>query len=157
VVPLAERFLREFAARNRPDVTGLGPDARAVLESYPWPGNVRELRNALERAVALCPGPEVGLDDLPDAIQTAGLDLSADGILSRPPVRPEECSTLAQSKQMAERRCIEEALRRNRNNRLRAAADLGISRMALYKKLHKYGLANRSSPPGSLSGDKVTR
>jgi transcriptional regulator of acetoin/glycerol metabolism len=26
------------------------------------------------------------------------------------------------------------------NNRLRAAAELGISRMTLYKKLHRFGL-----------------
>jgi DNA-binding NtrC family response regulator len=145
VVPLAERFLREFAARNRPDVTGLSPEARAALESYPWPGNVRELRNALERAVALCAGPEVGLEDLPDAIQIAAEDLGTEGVLAR--ARPDvgDCVTLAQSREMTELRCIEEALQRNRNNRLWAAAELGISRMALYKKIHKYGIAGRSS------------
>jgi transcriptional regulator with PAS, ATPase and Fis domain len=37
-------------------------------------------------------------------------------------------------------RRITQALERHANNRLRAAAELGISRMALYKKLHKYGL-----------------
>jgi hypothetical protein len=31
-------------------------------------------------------------------------------------------------------------LQKYRNNRLRAAAELGISRMTLYKKLHRYGL-----------------
>jgi transcriptional regulator with PAS, ATPase and Fis domain len=37
---------------------------------------------------------------------------------------------------------ITAALRKHRNNRFRAAAELGISRMTLYRKLHKYGLIN---------------
>jgi DNA-binding NtrC family response regulator len=35
---------------------------------------------------------------------------------------------------------ITQALCKHGNNRLRAAADLGISRVGLYKKLHQYGL-----------------
>ena len=31
-------------------------------------------------------------------------------------------------------------LRKHRNNRVRAASELGMSRVSLYKKLHKYGL-----------------
>ncbi len=53
---------------------------------------------------------------------------------------PAARSTLAESKDQTERAVITEALERNSHNRLRAAADLGISRMTLYKKLHKYGL-----------------
>jgi transcriptional regulator with PAS, ATPase and Fis domain len=48
--------------------------------------------------------------------------------------------TLAQTKAEAEVLRITEVLRKNGNNRLRAAAELGISRMGLYKKLHKYRL-----------------
>jgi DNA-binding NtrC family response regulator len=53
---------------------------------------------------------------------------------------PPPRSTLAESKDRAELSLITEALERNGHNRLRAAAELGISRMTLYKKLHKYGL-----------------
>jgi two-component system response regulator HupR/HoxA len=49
-------------------------------------------------------------------------------------------STLHQSKTDAEVRRILEALAKHKNNRLRAAAELGISRVGLYKKLHRYGL-----------------
>jgi len=42
----------------------------------------------------------------------------------------------------AVRPCITDALIRFKNNRLRVASELGISRMTLYKKLHKYGLIN---------------
>jgi len=44
------------------------------------------------------------------------------------------------SKFKAEINAIVEALERNNNNRARTAKDLGISRVTLYKKLHKYGL-----------------
>jgi DNA-binding NtrC family response regulator len=137
---LAGRFLREFAARNRPDVAGLSGEALGALSGYRWPGNVRELRNVVERAVALCPGPLVGLRDLPEAVRasaeaaTACLPVAPSALASGGPV------TLQQSKAEAEVRRIREALRKHGNNRLRAAAELGISRMGLYKKLHKYGL-----------------
>jgi DNA-binding NtrC family response regulator len=71
VAALAARFLAEFAARNRPDVTGLSAAAVQALEGYDWPGNVRELRNAVERAAALCHGPEVLPEDLPGDVREA--------------------------------------------------------------------------------------
>jgi len=46
-------------------VVSVAPDALRALENFDWPGNIRELRNLIERAVALCPGHEIRLDDLP--------------------------------------------------------------------------------------------
>jgi len=48
---------------------------------------------------------------------------------------------LAKARKDAERGRLLEALRRHDQNRSRAAAELGVSRVTLYKKLHKYGLA----------------
>ena len=50
---LAVHFCERFAQRTGKDVTGLTPNAMAVLEGYDWPGNVRELANIIERAVIL--------------------------------------------------------------------------------------------------------
>jgi transcriptional regulator with PAS, ATPase and Fis domain len=74
IAPLAHKFFTELAARNRPDLRGLGPEVIRALEAYPWPGNIRELRNLIERAVALAAGPTIELDDLPEALrrETAG-------------------------------------------------------------------------------------
>jgi len=141
IAPLATKFLNEFAARNRPDICGAAPEALRVLENYDWPGNIRELRNIIERAVALTPGPEIQATDLPDIIR-----------FGRPAPGP-ECRTdtgtaislpftLTESRERAEVQRILEALRKHENNRLRTAAELGISRMGLYKKLRKYGLMN---------------
>jgi two-component system response regulator HydG len=140
VPPLAARFLREFAARDRPDVAGFTPEAVAALAGYHWPGNLRELRNVVERAVALCAGPLVDLDDLPEAVRASGVQLHIQA-----PVAPSTAAlarpvTLWQSKAELEVQRINEALQMHCNNRKRAAAALGISRMGLYKKLRKYGL-----------------
>ena len=112
-----------------------------ALEEHNWPGNIRELRNVIERAVALCPGPEIQLDDLPDVLRR-----SAPAPRPAPadqPARPSAvmaASTLARTKEEAEATRIVQALAMHRNNRLRAASELGISRMTLYKKMHRYGL-----------------
>jgi transcriptional regulator of acetoin/glycerol metabolism len=87
--------------------------------------------------VALAPGPDIELEDLPEVVRAAA---------ARPPLPAEMVNavapsrTLAGAKEEAEILRIREALRKHGNNRLRAAAELGISRMGLYKKLRKYGL-----------------
>lgn len=139
VIPsMVRQFVAEFAARNGRQVHGIAAEAIPALQAYDWPGNVRELRNVLERAVALCPGTEIQLSDLPEPIQRL-----ADSLPSAAPAAPASQAfpgTLAQTKEDAEAARITAALARHRNNRLRAAAELGISRMTLYKKLYRYGL-----------------
>jgi DNA-binding NtrC family response regulator len=152
MAPLARKFLAEFAGGgNRPDVLGLSPQALGALEGYDWPGNVRELRNVVERAVTLCAGPMVGPADLPPAVRAAGAGLppgAAPGADEAPAVPP----PLHASREEAEVRRIEEALDKHHNNRLRAAQELGISRVGLYKKLHKYGLMAPGGPGGDAPG-----
>jgi DNA-binding NtrC family response regulator len=134
VAALAGRFLAEYAGGNRPDVAGFSAPALRALEGYDWPGNVRELRNVVERAVALCPGPQVGLGDLPEPVRAAG-----EGPASVPSVAGAAgaLGSLQASKEAAEVGHILEALDKHRNNKLRAARELGISRQGLYKKLDK--------------------
>jgi two-component system response regulator HydG len=146
---LAREFVTEFAARSGRDVEGISAAALRSLQTYDWPGNIRELRNVIERAVALCVGHEIQLDDLPEQFQRYGTQNGKSlGVTASAPAAARSASvasqsaapTLARTKDDAERFRITDALRRHSNNRLRAAAELGISRMTLYKKLHKYGL-----------------
>jgi DNA-binding NtrC family response regulator len=140
--PLINKLLAEFASRNRPDIVGLSREALRILVEYDWPGNVRELRNVLERAIALSPGPTIEPGDLPEAIRSpVPRDARPDAVVSSNGTGSSSVpGTLDQTKEEAEIRRIQQALEKHRNNRLRAAAELGISRMALYKKLHRYGL-----------------
>jgi DNA-binding NtrC family response regulator len=147
VVPLARTFLAEFAGRNgRDDLRGFSPAAERLLASYDWPGNIRELRNVVERAVALCPGTQVDWSDLPEQLRQHGTGedwATKAGETSRAfPVNGLTgfAPSWAQVEEGAEIRRIQEALLKHGNKRSRAAEELGISRVGLYKKLLKYGL-----------------
>jgi DNA-binding NtrC family response regulator len=134
VAPLIEHYLQKFSTANGWQGMRLQPEALRALEKHCWPGNVRELRHVIERMVALATRPELGIADLPDSVrQNCGSEIAAT-------VQVENAATLHQAKVQAEAGRIREALQRNNNNRLRAAAELGISRMTLYKKLQRYGL-----------------
>ena len=141
---LAASFLVDCATRNGRPVQGISSEVLRVLESYSWPGNIRELRNVIERAVALCSGPNIGVRDLPDAICAAAsspFQGSPQPQQFDPSTSP---SALRHARGEAEAALIMQALRKHGNNRLRAALELGISRRTLYKKLHRYGLMEES-------------
>ena len=142
IVPLAMKFLTELAERNRPDVRGASAEVLSALQAHSWPGNIRELRNVIERAVALCTGPDVQLADLPASVTDIRIDLpmSTDTTWSPNPALLSATTTLMDVRTEVEKARISEVLTKHRNNRRRAAAELGICRMALYNKLHKYGL-----------------
>jgi transcriptional regulator with PAS, ATPase and Fis domain len=134
VAPLARRILAEFTRRHRPDLEGITAEALWLLHEHDWRGNIRELRNVLERAVALSAGPVLGSADLPPAIRGR----APAACVAAGAVAPREVQTLAEAREAAEAEQIRQTLEKHGNNRLRAAAELGISRMGLYKKLAKY-------------------
>jgi DNA-binding NtrC family response regulator len=136
---LAESFRAEFARRaHRPELS-VAPETMRALTAHNWPGNIRELRNVIERAVALSSGTVITIKDLPEGFADPGSTTSIE-----PALAPSKVPTLAHSKDQAERKRISEAMKRNGNNRLQTAAELGISRMTLYNKLHKLGLMSPS-------------
>src|SRR5207253_4740451 len=82
VLPLADHFLRRFAAEHRRPLQRLSDDAKRRLSEYWFPGNVRELENLIERAVALSSGDEVTVDALPAVLRGVGAHaLSPEGPL----------------------------------------------------------------------------
>jgi Nif-specific regulatory protein len=78
---LAERFLEDYTRETKKRITGFSKKAMELLRGHEWPGNIRELRNAVERAVVLCSGEKIEIDDLsltPSAT-LPGLDASVTG------------------------------------------------------------------------------
>ena len=125
---LVVRFIVQFAERHRRPVSGIEPAALRALERHPWPGNVRELEHVIERAVILCVGSDIRLEDLPDTVR-------------HPMTTPRTSSMpIGQSLEEIERLAIVQTLERTRGNKRAAAAMLGIHRPTLYNKLRKYGL-----------------
>ncbi|MGB6042151.1 MAG: sigma-54 dependent transcriptional regulator [Pirellulales bacterium] len=133
VRPLVDRWVASYAADAGCPAPTVSAEAMQAMKAYPWPGNMRELRNVVERAVALSSGRRIELTDLPTAFSTLC------DVTEPSPVEDANSKWL-QFKVDAEVNAIVESLARNDNNRARTARDLGISRVTLYKKLHKYGL-----------------
>lgn len=129
IEPLAEHFLKRFAARMAKDIRAIAPEAMAAMKGYHWPGNVRELENVLERAVILTNGAVVPLEVIP---------------LHRPPVQAAAPSAVPLSKMVAleemEREHIVAVLTANYYNKSRTAKVLGISRRTLDRRIAEFGL-----------------
>jgi len=120
---LLEHFLSIYARKYDVPRRKISADALALLEKYAWPGNVRELRHAVERATILANSDRLLPEDFPFAHQRPGptLDSAEDLDLER-----------------TERRTIERALKLYDGNISQAAAALGLTRPALYRRLSKH-------------------
>ena len=115
--------------RNVERVSG---EALSALGGYHWPGNVRELINMLGRAMLNMHFTEKVLEVRHLPSLSSGKQVAY--IESGPSV------SLSDAVDAAEKATILSALRRNANNRTKAAAELGISIRSLYYKLDKLGI-----------------
>lgn len=116
ILPLANHFLDGRKT--------LDAGAQAALRAHAWPGNVRELKNIMARACLLAAG---------DVIKTADLGLPAAAL-------PSVNSTAAVDSE-PDREAIVVALQRAHGVVAQAAADLGLSRQALYRRMERLGIA----------------
>ena len=132
---LARHFLNHFCAEMNRMIMDFDDGAVRALQRYRWPGNVRELENAVERAVVLCKGRYVSIDDLPPKV----INPSVADAVEQPPgaYRP---MSLREALEEPEKRILEAALRANGWNRQLTAEQLGINRTTLYKKMKRFGL-----------------
>jgi len=126
---LSEHFLHRIATARNESPKRLTDAALTVLMEYAWPGNVRELENALERAIILSTGDEIGPDALPERITERRVEPL---VSNRTPPNP----TL----EAVERAYIMWVLQSENGNKSRAAEALGIDPSTLYRKLTRYGV-----------------
>jgi transcriptional regulator with GAF, ATPase, and Fis domain len=127
---LAATMIGRIASRVGRRAPALAPAALRVLQSHPWPGNVRELENVLSKATLFCKG---------DVIEAK--DIEIDG--GRPPrVRAAPRTRAEHASAEAERMLA--ALRASGWNVRRAADSLGMPRASFYRKLARYGLAEKT-------------
>jgi DNA-binding NtrC family response regulator len=145
ILPLAEHFLATLPGQDGVSVPSLGEPAREALLQHEWPGNVRELQNRIHRAMLVCGGgvitPEhlgLGAENAPSG-QPARSELPG----SAPAVGPASPDSRTASDSgfiHPDRAVVEDALLRSGGIVSRAAAELGISRQAFYRRMDQAGL-----------------
>jgi DNA-binding NtrC family response regulator len=129
---LAAHFLRIACAANDRRGKSFSEGALAALSRYEFPGNVRELRNVVERLVILVPGDVVHESDVRAHVGPGG---SASGGGYYRPATP-----LEDMVKEAERDLVLRALEHHQGHITRTAADLGLERSHLYKKMKALGI-----------------
>ncbi|MEM9073043.1 MAG: sigma-54 dependent transcriptional regulator [Myxococcota bacterium] len=127
VSSLAAHFLRQACANNDRRGKSLTAGAMKLLTTYDYPGNVRELRNLIERIVILTPGDEVNESDARALLPIGGG--GATSTYYRPGV------PLRQMMEVVERDLILRSLDHHKGHITNTAADLGLERSHLYKKM----------------------
>jgi transcriptional regulator with GAF, ATPase, and Fis domain len=135
---LAARFVTVAAERQHKRITGIAPQATALLESYGWPGNVRELQNEIERAIALSrDGALVEASVLSKSLKEATNRTAPDNVPASNG-KTGENGLLRDARAEFEAAYIAEVLARNNGNVSHSAKALGISRISLQRKMKEY-------------------
>ncbi|WP_454734939.1 sigma 54-interacting transcriptional regulator [Cupriavidus necator] len=131
ILLIAEHVLEGVRKQSPARIRGFSPMALRAIQQHNWPGNVRELINRIRHAAAMC---EDGV------IQPADLELAAPA--------EERPQTLAAIREAAEQHAIVEALQRHHERLIDVAAELGISRVTLFRLMRDYKLQARKSDVG---------
>ena len=121
---LARYFFNKFSAEVKTVAKGFNRDALEVISRYDWPGNVRELMNRVRRGVLLTEGPYISPSDMELERRSLGRGFV----------------TLDEARMAADREVIQATLLRTRFNIARAAQELSVSRMTLYRLMEKYDI-----------------
>jgi len=121
---LARYFFNKFSAEVKTVAKGFNRDALEVINRYDWPGNVRELMNRVRRGVLLTEGPYISPTDMELERRSLGRGFV----------------TLDEARMAADREVIQATLLRTRFNIARAAQELSVSRMTLYRLMEKYDI-----------------
>jgi len=117
-------FPRINAVRDTP-LRGISALCEEAIRNHDWPGGGRELRSRVQRALENAQGEYLQPIDLfPESV-----------------VKPEKAQTLAEARDVAEKRSIIEALALTDGQIAKAAARLKVSRTTLWEKMQKLGIA----------------
>lgn len=125
---LVEEMLLKYSRTYKKNITSVSTNCLNALMNFDWPGNVRELKNVIQRAVLVCNGKTLQVNNLPKRFTKIEN--------KKPSISIKFGSKLSE----VEKLMIEHALNVSRNNKTEAANILGISRRALYNKIDKHNI-----------------
>lgn len=129
---LIKYFLEKFNAKHQKEILKVSKEALKNLIRAPWLGNVRELENTIERAVILCDGTELRIDDFPPSLMAENSK------------NQEEFKAEAANYHLAieeyKKKVITRALRQANGIQAQAARDLGIGRSTLNEIIKKLNI-----------------
>lgn len=131
---LIDHFIAKFNRSKGKDLAGVSDEVLARLMEHGFAGNVRELENIMEHAFVLCSSGVIELKHLPPALRG--------GVLGEA-LRLGKAMTLRSMEKLV----ISEALRRNGENRNKAARELGINPSTLFRKLKSLKLRLSATKP----------
>jgi len=125
IILLANHFLQTFNTKYHKIIKAINTKAAQTMLNYSWPGNIRELQHVIERAVIMTDGLEITAEDLQLTPQKFGNQavLQTDMPLDE-----------------MEKMMVNKAIEKHKGNISRAAAELGLTRAALYRRIEKFGL-----------------
>jgi len=131
---LAHRFLKEITEQwNEAEAPVISPEAMEALKNHHYTGNVRELINILQRAVTMCEGNSIKVEDL--MLEQVSVKNQEPSVSDR-----DDEQTLDTYIEDIEKKMLEDALEKTRYNKTRAAELLGISFRSFRYKLKKFDI-----------------
>jgi transcriptional regulator with PAS, ATPase and Fis domain len=140
IIPLAEFFLKKFAALEKSPVKVLSKKALESLLANPWRGNVRELENAIERAVVLCESNMIQTQHI-ELVENLDTDYEDKGVFDFKKMTASEIMSIDD----LTKQYVQYVLKLNNGAKDKTAKDLKIDRKTLYRKLNEMNQSSLSN------------
>jgi DNA-binding NtrC family response regulator len=141
---LIDFFLKKHTRNTSRLVRGLTSETRKLMQDYSWPGNVRQLESAIERAILLCEGDQITIEDLPLEVRQESSP-AAEGAFKLPAegINFEE----------VERDLLTQAMEQTDYNITKAAKLLGFTFRTLQYRLEKFGIKKPEDKKEAVGGE----
>ncbi len=141
---LASYLLQKLTVELGRDMQGFTPDAESLIKAYPWPGNIREMISAIRRAIIMGHGPLISASDLAlEPMHSTAERDSADKIGRESPTKT---NGRIQPGTDQEKLTLQTTLSRHHYNFSRAARELNVSRVTIYRMMKRHGLTRDLLP-----------